>query len=370
MEYRDNKLGKVSLLGFGCMRFPTTASGEIIEKEAFEMLDLAYAGGVNYYDTAYPYHGGQSEPLVGKWLKTKERSAIFVATKSPVWDVNCKEDFYKIINDQLTKLQTDYIDYYMLHALNKDSWTKVKDFGVFEVMNDLKEKGLVKQIGFSFHDEFPIFEDIINAYPWDFCQIQLNYMDIEHQAGLEGYHLATKLNIPVIIMEPIKGGLLANVPSEIEALFKEAQPNWSDASWAFRWFADLPNVFTILSGMSTMEQVADNIKTFKDYYPLSEVEISIVEKAAQLFIERTKILCTECQYCMPCPFGVNIPRSFKCYNTGFIYENKPRALASYKFMSEDKRAHHCTNCGVCVPLCPQFIDIPGELKKVAEYFVE
>jgi len=370
MKYRNLEKGKeeISLLGFGCMRFPKTEGTKIDRKKAFEMLDYAYKAGVNYYDTAYFYHDGDSEVLLGEWLKTIDRSTVNVVTKSPVFLCKTREDFYRIFDEQREKVGVEYFDFYLLHALDKARFEQSLDFDLFGALDDLKARGLIRKAGFSFHDEYPVFEEILNAYDWDFCQIQLNYMDIEHQAGLKGYHLATEKGIPVIIMEPIKGGLLSDVPEEIREQFDVLHPEWSDSSWAMRWISSFPNVLTVLSGMSTMEHVKDNILTTETFEPMTDEELQVVEAAGELFRKRTKISCTGCNYCMPCPFNVKIPNNFKNYNTAFIYDDVERAKGSYQFMDEKVRANHCMECGVCVDKCPQHIDIPSELKRVSELF--
>lgn len=368
MEYRNSKIGEVSLLGFGCMRFPETEDYSIDKEAVFKMLDYAYQNGVNYYDTAYPYLHRQSEGLLGEWLQTKERSTLFVATKSPVWLVEKHEDYYTYLEEQLTKLQTDYIDFYLLHALTKERFESLKKYDVFSFLDEMKAKGVIKQVGFSFHDDYEVFEEIIHAYPWDFCQIQLNYMDVNYQAGMKGYELATSLNIPVVIMEPVKGGLLAKVPDNVREIFDQYHPEWSDASWSFRWLGSLPNVMTVLSGMSAMDQVKDNIRTFETFTPLTTVENEILEEAGKLYNKRTKVLCTSCQYCMPCPSGVNIPGNFRCYNTAFIYQNKEIAKQSYQMLGADAQADKCIQCGICMEQCPQHIQIPDELQNVKQYF--
>ncbi len=356
---------EVSLLGFGCMRFPMNEDGTINKKETFKMMDYAYEQGVNYYDTAYPYINGTSEIIVGEWLSSKERSSLYLATKSPVWDLHSMEDFYAKLNEQLSKLQTEYIDYYLLHALDKSKWDQINAFDLIAHLDEVKASGKVKKIGFSFHDEYPMFEEILNSYDWDFCQIQYNYMDVDYQAGKKGYELAKSKGIPVIIMEPIKGGQLANVPQEIKTLFNEVAPQKSDASMAMRFVGSHEHVLTVLSGMSTLEQVKDNVNTFQDFVPFSEEEYTVIEKARKIFLERVQVLCTQCGYCMPCPFGVNIPRNFTILNNSHIYDNFAGGKSRYCDLKE-AAAHTCVGCRVCVDKCPQHIDIPEKLLQVKE----
>ncbi len=365
MEKRQfkNTNEKVSLLGFGCMRFPTQDDGKINRKEAFKMLDYAYDKGVNYYDTAYPYHGGESEIVVGEWLATKDRSSLYLATKSPVWSINSIEEFNAKLNEQLAKLQTEYIDYYLLHALDQTKWTQLNAYHLLDHLSEVVKSGKVKKIGFSFHDEYPLFEEIIHSYPWDFCQIQYNYMDTEYQAGLKGYDLASEKGIPVVIMEPIKGGQLAKVPNDIRILFDEVAPNYSDSAMALRFLGSHPNVLTILSGMSLMEHIEDNTNTMNHFECFTEAEYAVIEKAREVFLSRVQVLCTKCAYCMPCPLGVDIPGNFTVLNNAYIYDNFAIAKQHYSFMS-GSTADKCVNCKVCISKCPQHIDIPEKLLQV------
>ena len=371
MKYRN--IGKMdadlSLLGFGCMRFPTKDDGKIDREKAFEMLDCAYKAGVNYYDTAYFYHNGESEVVLGEWLKTIDRDTVNVVTKSPVHLCDSREDFFRKFDEQRTRLGVEVVDFYLLHSLDKTRFDeKVIGFDLLSAMEELQEKGWIKKIGFSFHDEYPVFEEIINSYHWDFCQIQLNYMDINHQAGIKGYELAASKGIAVSVMEPIKGGSLSDVPKEVRARFDTLHPEWSSSSWAIRWVASLPNVMVILSGMSAMEHVIDNLNTVETFEPLTKEELGIVEEAGGIYRSRTKVPCTACQYCMPCVAGVKIPSVFTRYNTAFIYDDVPRAKSSYMMMSPKTQAHNCIECGACIEKCPQHINIPEELKKAAELF--
>ncbi|MDR1793950.1 MAG: aldo/keto reductase [Erysipelotrichaceae bacterium] len=369
MEYRKIKKTDVSLLGFGCMRLPVNSEDKIDRAEAFRMLDYAYDHGVTYYDTAYPYHNGESELVLGEWLKTKDRKSVVVATKLPMWKVKTQKEFYDTFHEQLGKLQLDFVDNYLFHSLDKEKWELMKACDFASFAQDLKDRGLITNIGFSFHDDYEVFEEILKAYPWDFCQIQLNYMDTGYQAGIKGVELARTFGIKLVIMEPVKGGLLAEVPEDIHELFKAAH-NWSDASWALRWVGSFDQVATILSGMSTYSQVEDNINTFDRFTPLEGDDYDIIDKAAKLFLARTQVPCTRCRYCMPCPFGVDIPGNFRVYNSAFIFGNKKRAQGSYGFLGDEKKASVCTACASCVSKCPQHINIPEELVKVKEYFHE
>ena len=251
----DNLGIEPSLLGFGCMRFPLDEDGKINEKEAEKMIDKAIGSGVTYIDTAFPYHNGDSEPFVGKVLKKYKREDFFLATKLPIWNVSSKEEAKKVFEDQLKRLDVEYVDFYLLHALDADKWRKVLEYDLIGMCEEFREEGKIRNIGFSFHDEYPVFKEILEYHDWDFCQLQLNYMDMDIQAGMKGYLLAEKYNIPIIVMEPIKGGSLANLPEDIENKFKAYNPDLSISSWALRYVASLPNVKVVLSGMSTYEQV-------------------------------------------------------------------------------------------------------------------
>lgn len=367
MEKRKMKNLEIdtSLLGFGCMRFPTTKEGKIDEAEAEKMIDKAIAAGVNYIDTAYPYHDGESEPFVGKVLKKYPRESFYLATKLPVWLVKAKEDIERIFTEQLERLQTDYIDFYLLHAMDAERIRKMREVGYLEVLEKLRREGKIKYIGFSFHDSYEVFEDMLNERDWDFCQIQLNYMDAEEQAGLKGYELAAKRGIPVVVMEPIKGGSLASFAEDITGIFKRLNEEASVASFALRWVGSLPGVKVILSGMSSMEQVDDNLKTFGDFKVLSEEEQNTISEVVRVLNSRVQNGCTGCRYCMPCPAGVDIPGCFSAWNTYHMYQNYN--VVSWKWetdMGEAKQAKNCIKCGKCEAACPQKISIRKDLEKV------
>ena len=365
MQKRTCRDVSLSLLGFGCMRFPET-NGQIDEPAAFAMLDAAYEAGVNYYDTAYPYHGGQSEILVGKWLKTKKRDSLYLTSKLPCWKIDAPEQFEIIFAEQMAKLDTPYLDFYLLHSLDRATFQKMKALGALEFMEKLKAEGKIKHIGFSFHDDYDAFEEILTAYPWDVCQIQYNYMDTEIQAGDRGYALAKKLGIPLLIMEPVKGGNLANPPAEVrKALALHAQ--WSPASWALRWVAHHDNVAVILSGMSTMEQVMDNVHTLSEAQPLSDAELSAVAQAAEIYRSRIRVGCTGCRYCMPCPAGVNIPGVVRAYNQSAIYSADGTDRRAYLSIPADARATACVACRKCAEACPQHLDIPGFMVEIQSW---
>ncbi len=375
MEYRDmGKTGvKTSLLGFGCMRFPTkkTDNGDVIDRElASKMLDEAIKSGVNYIDTAYPYHNGESEAFLGEALKAYPRDSFYLATKLPMWDVHKKEDVRRLFNIQLERLQTDHVDFYLMHALGRERFDEAVKNEVREVLEELRAEGKIKYIGFSFHDNYDAFEYIIKYYDWDFCQIQYNYMDVNDQAGFKGYKLAEELGVPMVIMEPIKGGSLVNYSDDIRDEFMKYDPDNSIASWALRWVGTHPNIKVVLSGMSSMEQVKDNLKTFNNFKPLSDEDKAFLDKMIEKIKSKVNNGCTGCRYCMPCPHGVDIPRNFSLWNNFGMYHN-PNDL-NFHYFGQMRGAHSdasaCKGCGLCETKCPQKLPIREHLKKLDEEF--
>ncbi len=367
MEKRkmENLGAEVSLLGFGCMRFPTTKEGEIDEALAEQMIQRAVSEGVNYIDTAYPYHNGKSESFLGRILKKYDRGSFYLATKLPLWQVNSLEDVDRIFEEQLEKLQTDYFDFYLLHAINKERWEAMKAIGCVGHLEKLKAQGRIKYLGFSFHDSYEVFQEILCAREWDFCQIQLNYMDTQEQAGLKGYGLAAERGVPLVVMEPVKGGSLASFSGEIMEKFHAFDSTASAASFALRWVGSLPGVKVILSGMSSLEQVEDNLKTFSPFRPLSEEEKAAVSQVADILRSRVQNGCTGCGYCMPCPAGVDIPGCFRAWNTYHTYQNYQLVSWSWEqALGEGKQAKNCIKCGKCEAACPQKLSIRKDLEKV------
>lgn len=371
MEYRkfDNLGVTSSLLGFGCMRFPLNEDGTINEVEAEKMIDLAIENGVNYIDTAYPYHKGDSEPFVGKVLKKYDRDSFTLATKLPIWEIKCKEDVLKIFNEQLKRLDVDYIDFYLLHALDQEKWETVIKYDILSICDELKAQGKIKYLGFSFHDNYDVFERILNSRKWDFCQLQLNYMDMDIQAGQRGHDLAKAMGVPIVVMEPIKGGALANLPEKQANYLLNKDSEASLSSWALRYVGTLDNVKVILSGMSTIDHVEDNIKTFKNFKPLNKEELRLIENVAYTLKLKTQNGCTGCAYCMPCPFGVNIPNNFRYWNTAYIYEDHDTFKKKLLNMKESF-ADQCKKCGMCEKMCPQQISIRDDLEKIVKYVKE
>ena len=373
MEYRKlEKLNiETSLLGFGCMRFPVLENGKINEEEAEKMLDLAITSGVNYIDTAYPYHNGDSEPFVGKVLAKYPRNSYFLATKLPMWKIEKEEDVEEKFNEQLARLDKEYVDFYLLHSMNKGAFDKVKEFKIVEKLEKFRQEGKIRYIGFSFHDSYEVFEELVKYYDCDFCQIQLNYMDTKEQAGMKGYKLTEELGIPLVIMEPIKGGTLANLPKDVEGILKEELPEASVASWALRWVGSLDNIKVILSGMSTMEQVEDNLKTFNNFCKLNEKEYDCIDKVVEVLNKRTKNGCTGCRYCMPCPAGVDIPGNFSAWNLYYKYESERAASWSIRQIKANEGfAEKCVKCGQCEQVCPQHLNIRKDLATLSEEMKE
>lgn len=355
----------MSLLGFGCMRFPTDADGSINEQEVLAMIDRAYQEGVTYFDTAYPYHDGKSEAVTGKALARYPRDSYYLATKLPVWNVKTIGDAERIFSEQLERLQKDHVDFYLLHALNGERWKYAKELDIPGFCEKLRAAGRIRYLGFSFHDDYEAFEEILTSYRWDFCQIQLNYMDAEEQAGLKGYALAEEKGVPMVIMEPVKGGSLAAFASDISEQFHAHDPQASMASFALRWVGSLSNVKVILSGMSNMEQVEDNLKTFGAFKPLSEAEQATVREVVELMRSRVQNGCTGCRYCMPCPAGVNIPGSFGCWNRYHMYQNYTVVKYQWeKELGEAKQPKNCIKCGKCEQACPQHLHIREDLERV------
>ena len=367
----------VSLLGFGCMRLPTlddpppdSEVGNIDEEQAIQIIRYAVDHGVDYLDTAWGYHNEKSEVLVGKAVRDGYRERVKIATKLPMWLVESREDCDLKLNEQLRRLGTDYVDMYLLHALSRETWHKVKKFDVLEFMDEAKRDGRIQYAGFSFHDELDVFKDIVDSYDWDFCQIQLNYMDEEYQAGVEGLRYAASKGLAVVIMEPLRGGkLVKNIPHEIEALFDETSIKRTPAEWAFRWVCNHPEVSVVLSGMGSLEEVQENLKTMSEAkaHSLTEEELAIIGQAKDFYNRRTKVKCTDCRYCLPCPQGVAIPRIFSMYNSASIYNSFAEGKWEYdQLVKEEHDGGQCVECGQCESVCPQHLSIIQYLKDAHE----
>ncbi len=370
---------EVSALGFGCMRFLTKRvnGNEVIDEEkAINMIRYAIANGVNYFDTAFPYHNEKSEILVGKALQNGYREKIKLVTKLPMGLVTKTEDFNKYLDTQLKKLQTDYIDIYLFHGLNRQGFELVKKLGLIKKMEEAKAKGKIKGIGFSFHDSFEVFKEIIDYYDWDMAQIQFNYVDYNTQATIKGLEYAASKNIAVVVMEPIKGGKLAAPTNEIEEIIENAPKKRSPADWALQYVWNIPGVSLLLSGMGTMQMVKENIESANNsgINSLTQEDLKIISDMAIRYRKKSIIPCTFCLYCQPCPSGVNIPQNFRLLNELLWIENKEGQIAKYNSlakseeelsnMEDEGNASLCTKCEECLEKCPQMIDIPTELEKV------
>lgn len=361
-------------LGFGCMRLPLTDPNDqksIDEPKAIEMVRTAIDNGVNYIDTAFPYHGGESEPFVAKALKDGYREKVYIATKSPVWLLKEESDFEKYFNQQLEKLEVSHIDFYLLHALNKERLDTLIKLNVFDKIDKLKKAGKIKFIGFSFHDDYETFPKIIDIYNFDFCQIQLNYLDVFYQAGKKGLHYAHDKGLGVIIMEPLKGGRLASVPNKVKETFNAQNGDKSVISYAFDYLYDKEEVGIVLSGMSDLSQVNENIAIAKNAQinMLSDEEKQLYVKVKAIFEQLKIIPCTNCKYCMPCPHGVDIPANFMFINDAYTFDAFEQKKKEYiHFFDDSKKAINCVSCKVCYSKCPQNILISEELSKVANQF--
>ena len=380
MLYR--KLGKanlnVSILGFGCMRLPTkngSGSGAdrfdpnkaINEEETIKMIRYAIDQGVNYFDTAYPYHSGKSEPLLGIAVKGY-RDKVMIATKLPVWLVKEEKDFNKFLDEQMKRLGTDYLDVYLLHGLNRQVWSKMLQLKVFEFLNQIRADGRVRHVGFSFHDDVKIFKEIVDSYDWEICQIQYNFFDENYQAGKEGLTYAASKGLGVVVMEPLRGGKLTDqIPAEVQTIWESAEKKRTPAEWALRWVWNHPEVSTALSGVSTMGQIMENMRVANEGKPnsLSEKELSIITQVKEVYRKMLKIDCTGCAYCMPCETGVDIPSNFSLYNDMFMFKNPEINVFLYnEFISPERRASACIECGKCEEQCPQHLQIQEALKVV------
>jgi len=374
MQYRTfGKLDwKASALGFGAMRLPVidNDAGKIDEPEATRMLRYAIDGGVNYVDTAYGYHKSTSEAFLGRALQDGYRERVKLATKLPSWLIEAPEHFDRYLNEQLERLQTDHIDFYLLHALNEKNWHKLRDMNVLRWAEGAMADGRIHYLGFSFHDRYEVFQEIVEAYDhWTFCQIMYNYMDEEHQAGIKGLKYAAEKGLAVIVMEPIRGGRLSkSVPQPIQELWDTAPRKRTPADWALQWVWNHPQVSVVLSGMSTMEQVEQNVVSAGQSSPgtLTEDELTLIARVRDKYRELRRVPCTDCQYCLPCPSGVSIPRIFEIYNEVTMYNDLKGARMRYGWIKEEERANQCTECEQCLELCPQQIEIPEWLAKAHE----
>jgi hypothetical protein len=373
MKYR--KFGKsdrlVSALGFGTMRLPTTGKpADIDEPAAEKMLCRALDDGVNYVDTAYPYHEGNSERLVGKVLANGYRSKVILATKMPVWDVNKSEDFDRFLNEQLDKLQTEHIDFYLLHTLQSTSWRKVRELGVIEWSEGAKADGRIGRLGFSFHDTLDAFKEIVDDHDWPFCQIQYNYVAEQCQAGTEGLNYAAEKGLAVIIMEPLFGGSLVDLPEGLKKVWDAHGEKRTPADFGLQWLWDKPQVSLVLSGMSTMEQVEENVESAarSAVGSFSKEDHRLVSLLQAAYEELSPAPCTKCGYCLPCPNGVDIPTNIDLYNAGVVFKKNSLSLSKnlYAALPEEQKASACAACGECEEKCPQKIEVAELMPRIHE----
>lgn len=369
MEYR--KFGqcnfKVSALGFGTMRLPYFSDPSNIDTvEAVKMIRFAIDKGVNYVDTAYPYHSGLSEIVVGEALKNGYREKVKLATKSPTWLINEYSDFEKYLDEQLKKLNTDHIDMYLLHALDNTRWKKLKKLGYDKFLDYAIASGKIRYAGFSFHDNLDTFKEIVDSYHWSFCQIQYNYIDENYQAGVAGLKYAYSKGLGVVIMEPVKGGKLADLPIDVENILNASDAKLSPVELALKWVWDQKEVSLLLSGMSTFQQVIQNIS----YAEKSSVNCfstqnrELIKEMKTKYNKLIKIGCTRCNYCMPCPNGVDIPGNFSVYNDAHLSNSVENGKVNYQKIDASKRASACIECGKCEQVCPQHLSIKKWLKEI------
>ena len=372
----------VSILGFGCMRLPLNDPADpssIDVALATAMIQQAVDGGVNYLDTAWPYHSknrqlpGESEPLVAHALKGGYREKVYLATKLPTWLVESRKDMNKILDEQLKRLDTPYIDFYLAHNLTTKVWPRVKDMGLLTFLDEALADGRIKHAGFSFHDNYQLFEDIIDSYDWEFVQIQYNYLDVNYQAGRRGLRLAAIRGMGVVVMEPLRGGTLVNhVPEELKDILTLERPGWSLADWALRWLWHQPEVSVVLSGMSIMDHVSENLDIARTAEPLSKKQLAVLEAVREQYLSKLKIGCTGCGYCLPCPAGVNIPKNFAYYNDYFLVDSeRNRTMARFSFniqVGENEDFTNCIHCRECEDKCPQHLAISDAMADMGGVF--
>lgn len=364
MDYKQFKDLNISRLGYGCMRFPKIEGSDtaIDEEKAQALLDEAYEKGINYFDVAYPYHGKTAEKFVGKAMRKYPRDSFFLATKMPFFSKLSLEESKAIFKEQLENLRTDYFDFYLLHAMNRDRFENTKEIGLYDYLISLKKEGKIKYLGFSFHDSPDVLEEIVNTYDFDFVQIQLNYVDWVLQNAQKEYEILSSRKLPIMVMEPVRGGALSKLPQEAEAVFKAVRPEASNASWALRFVASLNSVQVVLSGMSDKSQLEDNLATFSNMKPLAKEEEAAVAKVRDIFIDKHTVPCTACNYCQPCPAGIKIPSLFSLWNKYVLTREKDEFVKSYQALEEPGSV--CLNCKKCLSLCPQQINIPNRIKEI------
>ena len=380
MQYRTmpKSSDKLSILGFGCMRLASRGRGGLIsgidKDTALRHIRYAIDNGVNYLDTAYPYHRGESERFLGQYvLKDGYREKVNIATKMPCFSISRKDRFDEILNKQLAKLQVDMIDYYLLHALDGSTWDRMKALGVIAFMDNIQRAGLIRHMGFSFHGNSEAFTRIVDEYDWDFAQVQYNILDEHYQAGIDGIRYAAKKGLGIIVMEPLRGGsLVGKMPKTVQEVYDSAPVKRSPADWAFSWIYDLPEVTLVLSGMNDDAHIAENIRIASNAQAgaLTEIEHDVIAQARAAFLKAMRVPCTGCRYCLPCPAGINIPSSLKDLNNYHMFGKtgaKMNHMLHTGIMTHNGKPHWanaCISCGKCEKACPQNIEIRQALKEV------
>ncbi|HMK46793.1 MAG TPA: aldo/keto reductase [Methanocella sp.] len=371
MRYKKTKNcgEELSILGFGCMRLPATSEGKVDRPQAIQLIRYGIDHGINYLDSAYVYHGGESETILGEALLDGYREKANIATKLPTWFIRKQDDMDRYLDEQLKRLQTDHIDFYLIHGLGKDRWDHITDLGVAEFLDDALADGRIRYAGFSYHDSPDNFKNIVDGYEWTFAQIQYNFMDEDYQAGTVGLKYAAYRGLDVVVMEPLKGGMLTRPVPAIDEIRAEANGRTA-ASFGLQWVWDHPEVDVVLSGMSTIDQLKENLKYADESNAnrLTSSELALIERMRTTYRERTKVECTRCEYCMPCPFGVDIPGCLGIYNNSYMYDDTAQMKMVYNTYMAEGCASKCTECGECEEKCPQRLPIRETLQDIATHF--
>lgn len=373
---RDGQIAKrkyhdleIPLLGFGCMRLPMKSENEIDMQELDRMVDYCMDHGANYFDTAYMYVNSQSESAMGKTLKRYKREDFILADKSPIYKMKERSDVRKIFEEQCKKCQVEYFDFYMCHNINKNTVDIYRNVAMYDELLKLKEEGRIKYLGFSFHGTPEILREVVKEHKWDFCQLQINYLDWDVVKAHEQYEIVQVENIPVTVMEPLRGGGLVNLSDKAMAKLKEHYPNTTPAEFGLRWAASRKNVITVLSGMSNLQQVKENIETFMHYQDMTPEEEKVADEIAKIIQSQGEINCTACKYCMEvCPRGINIPAAFALYNQYKVTNNKMLFSIYYDSLGDSEKPEECIKCGLCNKNCPQNLQIPDLLVKIADEY--
>ncbi len=374
---------KVSALGYGCMRLPPRKINRLRAEtdKSIEVIRYGIDSGINYIDTAWPYHLGDSEKIIGKALKDGYRDQVYLVTKLPMFMVTNANHFDSYLKTQMKRLQTDHLDAYLFHAVNQGQFDKIKRLGLIKKMENAKKEGLIRSFGFSFHDTLPVYKEIIDYYPWDITQIQYNYMDTGVQATTEGLTYAHSKGIAVVVMEPLKGGTLVNPPQEALNIINSAEKKRTPADWALQFLWNKPEISVVLSGMNSKKMIRENCESADNsgINSLTTQEMEVIKKLTEEFRKKIAVPCTSCSYCMPCPQGVNIPQNFACLNNVTLERSRFRRIMTRrtyrKLQTKKNKVNHenpngnatlCIKCGVCAKKCPQKIQIPEELEKVKQ----